>query len=46
MLVGPGIQVKAVEGHPLLADRYVHHTRSNLSIEAVLVHSEVPWRIP
>ena len=46
MLVGPGIEVKAIEGHALDSDRDDGHTGANLAVEAVLVHAEIPRRIP
>ena len=46
MLVGPGIEVKAIESFALDADRNQRHPGPNLFIEAVLVHAEIPRRIP
>jgi hypothetical protein len=46
MLVGPCIQVKAIEGHALDSDRNDGHTGAHLAVEAVLVHAEIPRRIP
>jgi hypothetical protein len=45
MVIGPGIQVKAVEGDPLRSDWNDGHARAHLSVEAVLVHAEVRRRI-
>jgi hypothetical protein len=41
IVVGPGIEVKAVERNPLRADWDHEEERPNLAIEAILVHSEV-----
>jgi hypothetical protein len=41
IVVGPGIEVKAVEGDPLRADRDHGQTRPNVAIEAIFVHAEV-----
>jgi hypothetical protein len=46
MLVHPGIEIKAIEGFALDADRNQRHPGPDLSIEAVLVHAEIPRRIP
>jgi hypothetical protein len=46
MLVGPGIEVKAIEGFALDADRNQRHPGPNLAVEAVLVLAEIPRRIP
>lgn len=46
MLVGPRVEVKAIEGHALDSDRNDGHTGAHLAVEAVLVHAEIPWRIP
>ena len=46
MLVDPGIEIKAIEGFALDADRNQRHPGPNLLIEAVLVHAEIPRRIP
>jgi hypothetical protein len=45
MLVDPGIEVKAVEGHSLRSDRNDHHARAHFPIEAVLIHAEISRRI-
>jgi hypothetical protein len=41
IVVGPGIEVKPVEGDPLSADRNRGKKRTNVAIEAILVHSEI-----
>ena len=41
IFLGPGIEVKAVEGDPLRADWDHDEERANLAIEAILVHSEI-----
>jgi hypothetical protein len=46
MLVGPRIEVKAIEGHALDSDRNDDYTGAHLAVEAVLVHPEVSRRIP
>ena len=46
MLVRPGIEVKAIEGFALDADRNQRHPGPDLLVEAVLVHAEIPRRIP
>jgi hypothetical protein len=45
MLIGPGIQVKAVEGDSLRSDWDDGQARAHFSIEPVLVHSEVRGRV-
>ena len=46
MLLDPGVEIKAIEGFTLDADRNQRHPGPNLFIEAVLVHAEIPRRIP
>ena len=46
MLLDPGIEIKAIEGFALDADRNQRQPGPNLFIEAVLVHAEIPRRIP
>jgi hypothetical protein len=41
IVVGPGIEVKPVESDPLGADWNHGEQRTNLVIEAILVHSEI-----
>ena len=41
IVVGPGIEVKAVKGDPLRADWDHGKQQTNLAIEAILVHSEI-----
>jgi len=45
IVVGPGIEVKAVEGDPLRADRDHGEERANVAIEAILVHAEIRRRV-
>ena len=45
MVVGPGIEVKAVKGNPLGADGDLGEMRPHGGIEAVAVHAEVARRI-
>lgn len=46
MLLDPGIEIKAIEGFALDADRNQRQPGPDLLIEAVLVHAEIPRRIP
>lgn len=46
MLLDPGIEIKAIEGFALDADRNQRQPGPNLFIEAVFVHAEIPRRIP
>ena len=46
MLLDPGIEIKAIEGSALDADRNQRQPGPNLFVEAVLVHPEIPRRIP
>jgi len=41
IVVGPGIEIKPVKGDPLRADRDRKEERTNLTIEAILVHAEI-----
>jgi hypothetical protein len=43
IVVGPGIEVKPVEGDPLRADWDHGEERTNIAIEAILVHAEIGW---
>jgi hypothetical protein len=43
IVVGPGIEVKPVEGDPLRTDRDRGEKGTNLAIEAILVHAEIGW---
>jgi len=45
IVVGPGIEVKAVEGDPLRADRDHGEERTNDAIEAIFVHAEIGRRV-
>jgi hypothetical protein len=45
MLVGPCIEVKAIEGFALHSDRNDGHPGAHLAVEAVLVHAEITRRI-
>ena len=46
MLLDPGIEIKAIEGFALDADWNQRQPGPDLFIEAVLVHAEIPRRIP
>ena len=46
MVVGPGIQIKAVEGDTLAADRNFSDIGADLGVEPVAVHAEVARCIP
>jgi hypothetical protein len=41
MVVGPGVEVKAIEGDAAIADRDFSKKGAHLSIEAVAVHAQV-----
>jgi hypothetical protein len=41
IVVGPAIKVKAVESDSLRADWNLGKSRTNLAIEAILVHAEI-----
>jgi hypothetical protein len=41
IVVGPGVEVKAVKSDPLRADWNHGKQRTNLAIEAIPVHSEI-----
>jgi hypothetical protein len=45
IVVGPGVEVKTVKGDPLRADGDHGQQRTNLAIEAILVHSEIRRRV-
>ena len=45
MVVGPCIEVKAVKGDALRADRNYRYTGTHFAIESVLVHAEIRRRI-
>jgi hypothetical protein len=45
IVVGPGVEVKAVKSDPLRADWNHGKERTNLTIEAILVHSEIGRRV-
>jgi len=45
ILVGPGIEVKTVEGHALHANSYRWNSGTDIAVEAVLVHPEIIGRI-
>jgi len=46
IVISPGIEVKAIEGDSLLADRDRGDARADFAVEAVLVHAEVGRCIP
>lgn len=41
MFIRPGVQVKPVEGNPLVADRDLGEIGPHLRVEAVTVHAEI-----
>lgn len=45
MVVGPCIEVKAIEGNALRADRDGDQTDTDIAVEAVLVHAEIRRRV-
>jgi hypothetical protein len=45
IVVGPGIEVKPVKGDSLRPDRNHGKKRTNLAIEAILVHAEIGGRV-
>ena len=45
IVVGPGIEVKPVEGDALRADGDHGEERTNVAIEAILVHAEIGGRV-
>jgi hypothetical protein len=45
IVVGPGIEVKTVESDSLCPDRNHGKKRTNLAIEAILVHAEIGGRV-
>jgi len=46
ILIHPGIEIKSIEGYPLLPHADLDDERTDLGVEAVLVHTEVEGRIP
>jgi hypothetical protein len=46
IVVRPTVEVKAVEGDSLRADRYHRELGPHLAIEAIAVHAEIAWCIP
>jgi hypothetical protein len=45
IVVGPGIEVKAVEGDTLRADGDHGEERTHVAIEAIFVHAEIGRRV-
>jgi hypothetical protein len=45
IVVGPGIEVKAVEGDALRTDRDHGEERADVAIEAIFVHAEIRRRV-
>ena len=45
MVVGPGVEVKAVEGDALRSDRDDSDVRTDFTVEPVLVHAEEVRRV-
>lgn len=46
IVVGPGIEVKAIERDSLGSNPDRRQAGTNVAIEAVLVHAEIPRRVP
>jgi len=46
MVVRPTVEVKAIEGDSLRADRDHREQGPHLAIEAIAVHAEIAWCIP
>jgi hypothetical protein len=46
MVIGPGVEVKAIEGDALLADRDFSEKWAHFGVEAVSVHAEIERRVP
>lgn len=46
MLICPGIEVKAVKAHPLVADGEFHQVRPHITLKDVLAHAQVGRRVP
>jgi len=45
IVVGPGIEVKTVESDSLRADWDCHEGWTNVAIEAIFVHAEIPGSV-
>jgi hypothetical protein len=45
IVVGPGIEVKPVEGDSLRAYRNRGEKRTNVAVEAIFVHAKVRWSV-
>jgi len=45
-MVHPGVQIKAVEGNALFADPDFNEIRTDLTVKAVPVHTQIEGRIP
>jgi hypothetical protein len=46
MVVGPGVEVKAIESDAAIADRYFGESRTHLGIEPIAIHAEIAGRVP
>jgi hypothetical protein len=46
ILIHPGIEIKSIEGYPLLPHADLDHVGTDLGVEAVLVHPEIEGRVP
>jgi len=44
-MVHPCVQIKAIEGNSLLADSNFNEIRTDLGVEAVLIHPQIEGRI-
>ena len=45
MVVGPCVEVKAVEGDALCSHRDGNHARTHVAVKSVLVHAEIHRRV-
>jgi hypothetical protein len=45
MVVGPGVEVKTIEGDAAIADRDLGEERADFGVEPVAVHAEVRRRV-
>jgi hypothetical protein len=45
IVVGPGVEVKPVESNSLRPDRNHGKKRTDIAIEAILVHAEIGGRV-
>ena len=45
-MIYPGVQIKAVEGNTLCANPNFNEIRTNFSVKAIPVHSQIEGRVP